>query len=214
MKLRNLLSGVSLGVLAFAVFETPSRAQEQLPTIDVGAAQPSAGGSGEGQGTNPGIAAAGNGTGPGGYGGAGVAQDPYNTTYSYEDASVGTKTDTPVMDTPLNVQSVSQQVLKDQQVTDLAQALQNVSGVTVTHGAVDNGNPYDTIVIWGFGTSGNIYRDGFRLDGGASYGLQQFANVQSVEVLKGAGAILYGLSEPGGSSTSSPSNRWTRPIMR
>ena len=30
------------------------------------------------------------------------------------------------------------------------------------------------------------------------YGLQQLANVQSVEVLKGAGAILYGLSEPGG----------------
>jgi len=39
------------------------------------------------------------------------------------------------------VQSVSQQVLKDQQVTDVAQALQNVSGVTVAHGAVDNGNP-------------------------------------------------------------------------
>ena len=31
MKLRNLLSGVSLGVLAFAAFETPARAQEQLP---------------------------------------------------------------------------------------------------------------------------------------------------------------------------------------
>ena len=34
--------------------------------------------------------------------------------------------------------------------------------------------------------------------GATGYGLQQMANVQSVEVLKGAGAILYGLSEPGG----------------
>ena len=81
MKLCNLLSGVSLGVLAFAAFETPARAQEQLPTIDVGAARPVAGGPGEGQGTNPGIAAAGSGSDTGGYGGAGPAQDPYNKTY-------------------------------------------------------------------------------------------------------------------------------------
>ena len=130
MKLCNLLSGVSLGVLAFAAFETPARAQEQLPTMDVGAAKPVAGGPGEGQGRGRNTSA-GSGTGAGGYGGAGSAQDPYNKTYTYEDASVGTKTDTPIMDTPLDVVSVSQQVLKDQQITDLAEALQNVSGVTV-----------------------------------------------------------------------------------
>ena len=50
----------------------------------------------------------------------------------------------------------------------------------------------------GFSTNGNIYRDGFRVDGAANYVPQQMANVQSVEVLKGAAAILYGLSEPGG----------------
>jgi outer membrane receptor protein involved in Fe transport len=136
MRLCNLLSGVSLGVLTLAVAAIPSNAQEQLPEIEVGAPRPVVGGPGVGQGTNPGIeaSASGNGAGdggPGGYGGAGPAQDPYNTTYSYEDASVGTKTDTPVMETPLDVVSVSQQVLKDQQVTTLAQALQNVSGVTV-----------------------------------------------------------------------------------
>ena len=54
MKLRNLLSGVSLAVLAFAAFETPARAQEQLPEIDVGAARPVAGGPGEGQGNKSG----------------------------------------------------------------------------------------------------------------------------------------------------------------
>ncbi len=200
MKLCNLLSGVSLGVLAFAAFETPARAQEQLPTIDVGAARPVAGGPGVGQGTNPGIEAAGNGPGEGGYGGAGPAQDPYNPTYSYENASIGTKTDTPVMETPLNVETVTQQVLKDQQVTTLAQALQNVSGVTVSYGGGGNSNGYpgSGITIRGFGTNGNIYRDGFRVDGSANYVPQQMANVQSVEVLKGAAAILYGLSEPGG----------------
>ncbi len=133
----------------------------------------------------------------GGYGGAGAAQDPFNTSYVLDKTSIGTKTNTPIMETPLNVQSVSQQVLRDQQITDLAQALKNVSGVIIAHGAVDNGNPYDKIVIRGFSTD-TIYRDGFRYSGGAGAAFQQFANVASVEVLKGPGATLYGLSEPGG----------------
>ena len=196
MKFRNLLSSVSLAALALGVVQASVRAQEQLPTIDVGA--PSAArttSEGPGLGWDPGAG--------GGYGGAGPAQDPFNTSYVLRDVSVGTKTETPVMETPLNVQSVSQQVLQDQQITDLADALKNVSGVTIAHGAVDNGNPYDQVVIRGFPTD-NIYRDGFRLDGnslaigGASFGAQQFANVASVEVLKGPGATLYGLSEPGG----------------
>ncbi len=59
-------------------------------------------------------------------------KDPYNEDYVIPDATVGTKTDTPIMETPLNVQVVSKQVLKDQQVIRLDQALKNVSGVTVT----------------------------------------------------------------------------------
>jgi iron complex outermembrane receptor protein len=201
MKLRNLLSGVSLAVLAFAAFETPARAQEQLPEIDVGAARPVAGGPGEGQGNNPGIeaAASGNGAGdggPGGYGGAGPSQDPYNTSYVLPNASVGTRTDTPIMETPLNVQSIPQQVLQDQQVTTLTQALTNVSGVTFANQAGYNGTQAQVPTIRGF-TASDIYRDGFRVDGGAAWTFQ-FANVADVQVLKGSGAMIYGFSEPGG----------------
>ncbi len=46
-----------------------------------------------------------------------------STAPMLEKTSIGTKTNTPIMETPLNVQSVSQQVLRDQQITDLAQAL-------------------------------------------------------------------------------------------
>ncbi len=205
MKIRNLLSGVSLGVLTLAVAATPSVAQEQLPTIDVGAARPVAGGSGDGQGTSPGIAGpAGSemGTGPGGYGGAGPAQDPYNKSYVLQNASTGTKTNTPVMDTPLNVQVVSQQVLQDQQATTLATTLQNVSGVTVTDGAFNLGCCGSSgILLRGF-LANTYYRDGFRVD--ATYNqndyvtTRQLANIQSVDVLKGPGAILYGIVDPGG----------------
>ncbi len=80
--------------------------------------------------------------------------------------------------------------------------MQNVSGVTVSQGAISNGNPFDAIVLRGFPAT-NVYRDGFRVDGGSdavptTASAQQLANVASIEVLKGPAAILYGLSEPGG----------------
>jgi iron complex outermembrane receptor protein len=165
-----------------------------LPTVDVTANQQGAGGGSGGTGCGE------YGGAPcSGFGGAGLAQDPFNTTYVLPDASVGTKTDTPIMDTPLNVQVVPQQVLRDQQAITIDQALQNVSGVTVGHGAADNGNPFDSIMLRGFPTF-NYYRDGFRVDAGATSlsSTAQLANVASVEVLKGPAAILYGLSEPGG----------------
>ncbi|MGO9112172.1 MAG: TonB-dependent siderophore receptor [Thermoguttaceae bacterium] len=161
--------------------QTDANGAITLPTVDVTANQQGAGG-----------------TGGGSFGGAGPAQDPFNTSYVLPDASVGTKTDTPIMDTPLNVQVVSQQVLQDQQVISLDQALLNVSGVTTYAGAFTNGHPYDQIVLRGFPTN-NYWIDGFRLDEGSqSTILAQFADVASVEVLKGPSAILYGASDPGG----------------
>jgi len=138
-----------------------------------------------------------------GFGGAGLAQDPYNTSYVLPEASTGTKTDTPVMDTPLNVQSVSQQVLVDQQAITLGQALQNVSGVSVTNGTFTNtGYNSSGVLVRGF-LEQTYYRDGFRVDStytgnGLSVNSTQLANVANVEVLKGPGAVLYGLVEPGG----------------
>ncbi|NOU22925.1 MAG: TonB-dependent receptor [Methyloglobulus sp.] len=123
--------------------------------------------------------------------------DPYNTDYVLPKATAGTKTNTPIMETPLNVQVISKQVLKDQQVIRLKDALKNVSGVI--------GSSYDgssnSLFLRGFETN-TFFRNGFRLDNPSGYsrGLtsRQFANVESVEVLKGASAILYGRVEPGG----------------
>ena len=125
------------------------------------------------------------------------ATDPYNPTYVQPDATTGTKTDTPIMETPLNVQVITKQVMKDQQVITLDQALKNVSGVTTT--TATNGGFSQNIYLRGFPTP-TIFRNGFRMDGGESdYGNnQQFANVESIEVLKGPAAILYGRVEPGG----------------
>ena len=224
MRTTQFLCGASAAALLLSLWSTSVLAQQALPTIEVGkprqvasknkgseAKHPvgSARGGGKSRAASTGAApGTGGGAGQGGgaaagpYGGAGPAQDPYNKSYTLQNASTGTKTDTPVMDTPLNVQSVSQQVLQDQQAITLGQALQNVSGASVSSGAASgilSGLVSNGILLRGFQTT-NYFRDGFRVDssGGPGADQRQFANVAAVEVLKGPGAILYGFSDPGG----------------
>lgn len=121
--------------------------------------------------------------------------------YVVPNASTATKTDTPIMDTPVSIQIVPQQVLLDQQVTRIDQALKNVSGVSFTGGGDTSfGNAFDAIVLRGFSTDSHLW-NGIRIDsfgGDTELFSQQFANVESIEVLKGPAAILYGAVEPGG----------------
>ena len=156
MNLSNLLGAVSMGALALAVAVVPSaRAQEQLPVIDVGTALPTSGGGDVGQGFGDG-AGTNNGTdiGPGNNGqicADGVCNNP--TSYSAPIESLGTKVNTPVMDTPLATKMITHQMLEDQQVTTLDEALRNVSGVYISGGGgaalgvpflgVDNPRLYD-----------------------------------------------------------------------
>ena len=125
-------------------------------------------------------------------------KNPYNEDYVLPDATAGTKIDTPIMETPLNVQVISKQVLKDQQVINLGEALKNVSGVTTSSASGNEaayGGTSQSITLRGF--SSNIYmRNGFRLQDGSA--TREMANVENVEVLKGSAAILYGQVEPGG----------------
>ncbi|WP_347987584.1 TonB-dependent receptor [Methylomonas sp. AM2-LC] len=124
-------------------------------------------------------------------------KDPYNEDYVLPNATAGTKTETPIMETPLNVQVISKQVLKDQQVITLGDALKNVSGVVVSHPTISSqmpqGGTQTDITLRGFASS-TFLRNGFRLQ----QGNRAMANVESVEVLKGPAAVLYGLVEPGG----------------
>jgi iron complex outermembrane recepter protein len=118
------------------------------------------------------------------------------TAYRVTHASTATKTDTPIMETPYAVTVVPQQVLKDQQVIRVEDAVRNVAGVLP---GSTNGGSSDTFQMRGFQNT-TVYRDGFilpdALGGGTSK--QQTANLERIEVLKGPGSILYGRNEPGG----------------
>lgn len=116
--------------------------------------------------------------------------DPYNPSYNRTHASTATKTDTPIMETPMSIQVISQQVMKDQQVVTVEDAIKNVSGVQRDWGY---GSLYDSFIIRGF-ASNSDYRNGFRLQNYAA----ETANVERIDILKGPAAMLYGRVEPGG----------------
>lgn len=124
-----------------------------------------------------------------------AASDPYNKDYAVTSVNAATKTDTPLMETPVNIQVISKAVLNDQQTIQMTDALKNVAGATVSHGS---GGLSDDIFLRGFRSS-TYFRNGFRIDSQfASIGTRQMANVERLEVIKGPAAIMYGRMEPGG----------------
>ena len=117
--------------------------------------------------------------------------NPYSTDYNHQITATATKTDTPIMDTPVSIQVIPQQVLKDQQAVRVEDAVKNVSGVQPVWTSGGIGQDF---VIRGFGTNYTRFRNGQRLSGFNT----DMANVQQVEVLKGPAAMLYGRVQPGG----------------
>ena len=122
--------------------------------------------------------------------------DPRNPDYRRTNASTATKTDTPIMETPYSVTVVPQQVLKDKQVIRVEDAVTSVAGV---QSSWTNGGQSDVFMMRGFQNT-NLYRDGFLMPSALGGGTtkRQVANLEQIEVLKGAGSILFGRSEPGG----------------
>ena len=112
--------------------------------------------------------------------------------YRLPDASTATKTDTPLRDIPQSIQVIPQQVLKDQQITQIADAARNVSGVTPTTGY---GGTNQNYTIRGFLVNNNL-RNGFKDPTSVTF--TDPANIEQIEVLKGPASVLYGQIEPGG----------------
>lgn len=121
-----------------------------------------------------------------------VTGEGEDDNYFIPDANTATRTDTPILDTPQSVQVIPQEVLEDQQVNRLDEALRNVSGVTF--GGTNLGRRLE-FSIRGF-EEAPILRNGFRQFGADVF--QETANLERIEVLKGPASILYGELEPGG----------------
>lgn len=117
----------------------------------------------------------------------GAAAQSYNPLVS----SSATKGTAPLRDIPQTVNVVGPELIADQGVRSLADALTNVPGVTLNMGDGQR----DQFAIRGFTAIGDTYLDGVRDD--ALY-FRDLSNTERIEVLKGPAAVLYGRGSSGG----------------
>jgi iron complex outermembrane receptor protein len=118
-----------------------------------------------------------------------------DTGYQPLSATTASRTDTPLRDLPASVQIITRQVLDDQGIVSINDAVRNASGVNVPH---STGSRAEAFTVSGFTSIANTYRDGYRNDFNSNRSNTELSNVDRVEVLKGPASILYGRLDPSG----------------
>lgn len=153
------------------------RAQEALPTIDIGSAAPSAR-----EASRP------------------KTGESATTVDGYVPLSTiaGAKTATPILEIPQSISIVTRKQLDDRNVQSVTQALEYTAGVI----ADDFGYQprFEVFKLRGFDmTYTGIYRDGLRQPA-APFGIFRHEpyGLEAVAVIKGPSGALYGMSSPGG----------------
>ncbi|MGI8568534.1 MAG: TonB-dependent siderophore receptor [Methylocella sp.] len=123
--------------------------------------------------------------------GAGLGGRFTGYTVDLETPAVAGKDNTPILQAPFSIQVVPREVLDDQQ------AISVIDAVTYNVSSVQPGadNFYDGFTIRGFDVRASTYRNDLR-DPFITH--LETANLQSIEVLKGPAAMLFGRLEPGG----------------
>lgn len=118
------------------------------------------------------------------------------TVLAENDRLVASRTEIPLRQLPVTVQTVSGEVIEQQGVTSLVDALKNIPNTNsfTLYGM------YEYFVFRGFGfdnvVGSSVLLDGLRLEGNRMN--TQLNSIQSVEVLKGPASMLYGTEATGG----------------
>ncbi|MBN8499561.1 MAG: TonB-dependent siderophore receptor [Sphingomonadales bacterium] len=111
--------------------------------------------------------------------------------YDLDKTPTATKTDTPLIDVPQSVTVISREQIDDQGILTLGEALRFVPGVSLGQGEGHR----DQITLRGQSSTADFFVDGIRDD--AQY-YRSLYNVERVEVLKGANALIFGRGGGGG----------------
>ncbi|MHC1480344.1 TonB-dependent receptor [Frateuria aurantia] len=111
--------------------------------------------------------------------------------YDVASSQVATKMNLSLQKTPQTVNVIPRSLLTDQNALSMRDALKNVAGIGFSTGDGQR----DQVTIRGFNGMTDQYVDGIRDD--ALY-YRDLSNVQQIEVLKGAAAVLYGRGSAGG----------------
>ena len=118
---------------------------------------------------------------------AGTAESNYGIKHS----RTATKADTLLRDTPQAITVITKELMRDQAMQSMADVIRYVPGIVTAQG---EGNR-DTAVFRGNSSTADFYIDGIRDD--VQY-YRDFYNIESVEALKGANAMIFGRGGSGG----------------
>ncbi|HEY0182177.1 MAG TPA: TonB-dependent receptor plug domain-containing protein, partial [Rhodopila sp.] len=126
------------------------------------------------------------------------AQDPRGPGVGYvaTRSETGTKSDTPLIEIPQAISTVTRQQMDDQNAQSVRDALRYTSGVVPERNGL-NGDAYEQ--LYGRGFVMEEYLDGLRLPNNA-YNILAVDpyDLARVEVLHGPASVLYGQANPGG----------------
>jgi iron complex outermembrane receptor protein len=126
-------------------------------------------------------------------------------------ARVGTKTDTPLIETPQSVTVIGRDELTVRAVHSLSDALNYTAGTTANATGTDA--RYDWPYIRGFSAGDfGIYLDGLRYQPGSFVGRIEPYLLDSVAILKGPSSVLYGENSPGGLIDASSKRPTAEPL--
>jgi len=111
--------------------------------------------------------------------------------YAAVSTSTATKTNTLLRDVPQSITVITNDLIKDQSIRSIGDAVRYVPGVGVSQG---EGNR-DALVFRGNRSTGDFFTDGIRDD--VEY-YRDLYNIERVEVLKGANGMIFGRGGSGG----------------
>lgn len=124
-----------------------------------------------------------------------VVQADTDNTYGAATAYTATRIGVPILETPLNVQVVTRDLIEDQGARSLLQALRYSSGMSGDSISFDVGNQNSSgsgSTIRGFIPT-LILQNGFRRTG-----TMTVENVERIEIVKGPASVFFGQAAPGG----------------
>ncbi|MGG5890818.1 TonB-dependent siderophore receptor [Falsiroseomonas sp. HC035] len=112
-------------------------------------------------------------------------------------ATTGSKTETPLAETPQAISVITRDQMDLRQVQGLSEAMRYSAGVRSDNYGE---NPrYDWFMLRGFTAhTDGVYLDGLRFDAGALTGKPEAWGLERVEVLRGPASVLFGQNAPGG----------------
>lgn len=114
-----------------------------------------------------------------------------SAAYTAASSVTATKTNTLLRDTPQSISVITNELIKDQSIESIGDAMRYVPGVGVSQG---EGNR-DALIFRGNRSTGDFFIDGLRDD--AQF-FRDLYNIDRIEVLKGANGMIFGRGGSGG----------------